>query len=58
MTWDHHGEQKPLPHPWVRNVDAFIQANWRLILFAALMAYFLIAPFFSPIDMPDWMIRD
>ena len=58
MTCDRHGGKKSLSHLWVRKVYAFIRANWRLILFAALIAYFLVAPFFSPTDMPEWMIRD
>lgn len=55
MTWDRHGEKRRLPHLMVRNVDGFIRANWRIILFVAMIALFIIWPFFAPPDVPDFM---
>lgn len=55
MTWDRHGEKRPLPRPIVRDVDGFLTRNWRMILFIGLIAFFLIWPFFAPPDVPDFL---
>lgn len=55
MTFDRHGEKRPLPHPVIMKVDGFIRANWRLLLFVAMIALFMIWPFFAPSDVPDFM---
>lgn len=56
MSWDGYNDKPDLAPEPVRLVDAFIRAHWPMLLFAAMLIFFFVFPFFAPPEVPDFIL--
>jgi hypothetical protein len=54
MKDDEYRRKRPVMPGWMSRIDTFVQLNWRLLLYAALMAILLYSAIAAPPPNPDF----
>jgi hypothetical protein len=55
---DEYRRKRPIQPSWVSRIDTFVQLNWRLLLYAALMAFLLYCGVTASPEDPDFLHLD